>query len=347
MYKLGPVHQGVLERGSKTGSFSYLLWPCRVAPFCVVIGKNMTPFDIPDLPFSYIDAQGSKSYVTPAFNLYTVGTVRDAAKWPARDRRKASVKRDLIVFPAFSPLTVGRMLRGEELLSKLAAETPRTVEEVNVGGAWVKRLLLKNGAKYYRTGVDAWLAGQLLDRAEPGLAGGLDGVRRRLAAAPGSCSGREWVDLGGLLVCRERLEKVLAEAEAGGFRDIAGLERRLAECHAAYAEDEWAWAAAVWAERFGARPGEMGAAELAGAADMLFENRGRFIRLVLSDAEKEFAEGSRIGFGAGLGTAERDADFEAVRGTFEGNKFVKEMRAELAALEKRCAEFKKKAGGME
>ena len=25
MYKLGPVHQGILERGSKTGSFAYLL----------------------------------------------------------------------------------------------------------------------------------------------------------------------------------------------------------------------------------------------------------------------------------------------------------------------------------
>ena len=27
MYKLGPVHQGVLQRGSKNGSFSYMRWP--------------------------------------------------------------------------------------------------------------------------------------------------------------------------------------------------------------------------------------------------------------------------------------------------------------------------------
>src|SRR6185369_5513270 len=33
MYKLGPLHQGILERGSKTGSFSYLLWPSRVGAF--------------------------------------------------------------------------------------------------------------------------------------------------------------------------------------------------------------------------------------------------------------------------------------------------------------------------
>ena len=52
MYKLGPVHQGVLERGSKTGSSSYLLLPSAVGPFTVVIGKHMTNLDTRDLPFS-------------------------------------------------------------------------------------------------------------------------------------------------------------------------------------------------------------------------------------------------------------------------------------------------------
>ncbi len=46
MYKLGPLHQGVVERGSKTGSFSYLLWPARVGPFSVVLGKHYANFDV-------------------------------------------------------------------------------------------------------------------------------------------------------------------------------------------------------------------------------------------------------------------------------------------------------------
>jgi hypothetical protein len=346
MYKLGPLHQGVLERGSKTGSFSYLLWPCRVGPFSVVIGKNMANFDLGDLPFSYIDASGSRSYVTPAFNLYTVGTVRDAAKWPARDRRKATVKRDLIVFPAFSPLTVGRMLAGEALLTRLGAETPKTIDEVNVNGAWIKRLLLRSGAKYYRTGIDSYLAGRLLDRAEPELKSGLAAVRRRLAPAPAAAEGQDWADLGGLLVNRERLNKVLTAVESGALQDLAALEAQLAACHAAYAEDEWAWVDRTWQARFGKSPAELDGAGLAAVADLLLENRGKSVRMVLSDAEKEFSEGSRLGFGAGLGTAERDADFEAVRGTFEKNKFVGEMKAELAALEKRCAAFKAAAAGL-
>ena len=346
MYKLGPAHQGVLERGCKTGSFSYLIWPCRVGPFCVVIGKHTANFDVGDLPFSYIDAQGSRSYVIPGLNLCTAGTVRDAAKWPARDRRKSSARRDLIVFAVFNPMTVGRMLRGEKMLSRLVDETPKTVEEVNINGAWVRRLLLRNGTRYYRTGINAYLAEKILERAEGAMGGGLAAVRRRLAPEAGSLAGREWVDLAGLLVCRDRLEKVLADAESAALKDIESLEKRLAECHASYAADEWAWVASVWQERFGARPWEMGPAELSAAADLLMENRSKILRLALSDAEKEFSEISRIGFGAGLGDAARDADFEAVRGTFAGNKFVREMKREMDALEKRCAAFKEKAAAL-
>ncbi|MBP5318237.1 MAG: DUF4954 family protein, partial [Paludibacteraceae bacterium] len=39
MYKLGPIHQGVVERGSKTTSDSYILWPAKVGPFSLVMGR--------------------------------------------------------------------------------------------------------------------------------------------------------------------------------------------------------------------------------------------------------------------------------------------------------------------
>ena len=61
MYKLGPVHQGILERGSKTGSFAYLLLPCIVGAFTVVMGKHYANFDSSDFPFSYItEGKGQK-----------------------------------------------------------------------------------------------------------------------------------------------------------------------------------------------------------------------------------------------------------------------------------------------
>ncbi len=346
MYKLGPLHQGIMERGSKTGSFSYLLWPCRVGAFSVVIGKNMANFDLGELPFSYIMAEGSKSQVTPGFNIFTVGTVRDGAKWPSRDRRKGAARRDLINFPVFSPYTVGKMIRGEGMLTKLAAETDRSVEDVSINGALCKRLLLKTGAKFYRTAIDAYLTEKLVARAEPELAGGLAAVRKRLASEPGAAGSGEWLDISGLLVERSRFEKLMAAVESGEVGTLEALQSGLAECHAAYDGDEWNWVAAAWEKRFGKKPAGMSGAELAEAAAKLAETRGKFVKLVLADAEKEFSETSRIGFGADGGPESAATDFEAVRGTFDKNKFVKEMKAELAALEKRCAEFRAKAGGL-
>ena len=89
MYKLGPVHEGKLERGCKTGSFSYMMWPCRVGPFSVVLGKHTRTFDTRDFPFSHIEAKSDgRCEMVPGMYLSTVGTVRDGAKWPTRDRRK-------------------------------------------------------------------------------------------------------------------------------------------------------------------------------------------------------------------------------------------------------------------
>jgi len=346
MYKLGPLHQGILERGCKTGSFSYLLWPCRIGAFSVILGKNMANFDTGDLPFSYVEAQGSRSYLTPGYNLYTVGTVRDAAKWPGRDRRKASAKRDLLNFSAFSPYVVGKLLRGEKLLGDLATHTERSVEEVNIAGVFVKRLLLKNGAKFYGIAIDAYLADRLLARIEPVLERGLAEVRKRLAPEPQGARRCNWLDISGLLVADERLNGLESDVENGLVADLAALQARLAECHAAYAGDEWNWVAAVWEERFGVKPQELTPAALAEAADKLLANRQRTVRMILADAEREFSEAAQVGFGVDGDAEARRADFEAVRGTFAANKFVAEMKAELAALEKRVADFKAKAAAL-
>ena len=89
MYKLGPVHQGVFERGCKTGSFSYVLLESHIGAFSVVIGKHYTNINTPNLPFSYIHEEGGSSKLIPGMNLFSVGTVRDGEKWPKRDRRRS------------------------------------------------------------------------------------------------------------------------------------------------------------------------------------------------------------------------------------------------------------------
>ena len=51
-----------------------------------------------------------------------------------------------------------------------------------------------------------------------------------------------------------------------------------------------------------------------------------FDDLVLRDAKKEFNTISRIGFGLDGDDEQKNLDFDAVRGTFENNPFVKEIQ---------------------
>lgn len=348
MYKLGPIHQGVLERGSKTGSFSYLLWPCRIGPFSVVIGKHMDNFDISALPFSYISAVGERTYVVPGMNLLTVGTVRDGAKWPSRDRRRSSTKRDLVVFDVLSPYTVGRMLKGEAVCNKVYEATPRDVEDVTIGGALVRRRLLRSGRKTYSTGIEMYLTDQVFKRAEAALenTGSLEGVREALAEPEGALFDNEWVDISGLLAPRKRILELEQEIEQGRFSSIEELTAALVNIFESYREDAWAWVVHAYRDRFGKTPAELDAEELSVAAEAWVKARSRFIKAVLADAEKEYADISQIGFGIDGSEGTREMDFQQVRGTYGADKFVKRMQSELDEVQKRAEKFISRIPGL-
>ncbi|MDK2973094.1 MAG: hypothetical protein PWP23_2849 [Candidatus Sumerlaeota bacterium] len=322
MYKLGPAHQGVLERGAKTGSGSYMMWPCVVSPFSVIIGKNMSNFDIGEFPFSYVTAEDEGSLLTPAMNMFTVGTTRDGEKWPARDRRKATNKRDLIVFDVFSPYTIERMMRGEAVMSRLAAETPKDVNIVRYKGVIVKRLLLRGAVKNYRNAVDMYLQGKIIERAKTG----------NLAVDPAAVYSSEWADISGLLIARKRLVQIEDAIESGQIATIEDLSSALRNAYDSYAKDEWAFVREVYKERTGKSVDDLTEADLKDMEAAWKKAKASFNKKILADGEKEFDEITRMGFGADASSDEIDADFEAVRGTFDGNSFVKKMKKEIETL---------------
>ena len=115
MYKLGPIHQGTLERGAKTTSDSYILWPARVGAFSLVMGRHVNHSDTSNLPFSYLIEQNNTTYLVPGVNLRSVGTIRDAQKWPKRDGRTDTNKLDFINYTCSVLILYKRCLRGERL----------------------------------------------------------------------------------------------------------------------------------------------------------------------------------------------------------------------------------------
>ena len=331
MYKLGPLHQGVVERGSKTGSFSYMLWPARVGPFSAVLGKHYANFDTRNLPFSYINEEDGRSVVSPAINLFTVGTRRDGDKWPARDRRTDPDRLDLIHFPVLSPFTVGRILAGLAEISELYDAASREQTFVTYRGLSIRRLLCRTARKHYTLAARVYLGNLLAGRLERA------GDRADALAAPqGGAGAGEWVDVLGLLAPKAEVEAFCDAVEAGELADLPAVEAKLRAMHAAYADSEWTWAQGAWREVVGKTPAQMTAEELAAAVADWCDAAVKLNNMVIGDAEKEFAETARIGFGIDGDAAVRDADFGAVRGTFDANKFVRQLRQESDEIKTRA-----------
>lgn len=347
-YKLGPTHEGKLERGCKTGSFSYMMWPCRVGPFSVVLGKHTRSFNTADLPFSHLEAdETGRSELIPGHYIATVGTLRDGAKWPRRDRRTGPALRDVLCCEVFNPLTVGRMLRGADSLARLQNSVDRSVATVNVGGAEIKRVLLRMGAKRYTAAVERYLLEQIFHRLERTLSDRSIRLRDVFASDSAAAYSQEWLDVGGQLMPRDRLDSLCTEIVNGTIDTIDGLTHSLLQIRALYDEDIWLWARRQCQDSLGLDLDEITVEQTQVCVSRYCEQQQKFLRLVLLDAEREFDEGSRIGFGMDGDGPAADTDFAAVRGTFQENSFVKQLTSDIESLPARCDAIRHRLASVE
>ncbi|MCU0961937.1 MAG: DUF4954 family protein, partial [Pirellulaceae bacterium] len=161
-------------------------------------------------------------------------------------------------------------------------------------------------------------------------------------AAPEAVLSQRWVDIGGQLMPAARLEQLVAAVEDGSVPDVAAFGAALDRIQAGYAEDEWVWVKWAYEQLAGVALDGAGPAELLEVAETLRTHRREFIEAVLADAVKEFDRHSAVGFGADGPPGALDADFQAVRGDYETNKFIVQMRAELVALDARVAAFQRR-----
>ena len=120
-----------------------MLWPAKVGAFTVVMGRHYRNSDTSDLPFSYLIEHEDESILVPAVNLKSVGTVRDAKKWPKRDNRKDPKKLDLINFKLLSPYTIQKMLNSCKLLRNLKATGIETCRLLHISRRQNKTRLLR------------------------------------------------------------------------------------------------------------------------------------------------------------------------------------------------------------
>jgi NDP-sugar pyrophosphorylase family protein len=324
MYKLGPIHQGIVERGSKTTSDSYLLWPAKIGPFTLVMGRHYKHSDTSDIPFSYLIESGDDSVLVPGVNLRSVGTVRDAQKWPERDRRTDPDKLDCINFNLLSPFTIHRMFKAVEILTTLKKISGDTSDFYSYQSAKIKPRALENGLKYYNMAIHKFLGNSLIKRLENLHFKDEHALRERLKPDTPTGAG-EWIDLAGLIAPKSEVERLLTDIETGVADSLERIAARFAEIHRNYYSHEWTWAIDRIEKLYGKSIDEFTFADVVEIVEIWKDSVVSLDNLLYDDARKEFALSSRTGFGADGEEDDRNLDFEQVRGEFEQNSFVREI----------------------
>ena len=321
MYKLGPIHQGILERGAKTTSDSYILWPARIGAFSLVMGRHVNNTDTTSLPFSYLIEKDNTTHLIPGVNLRSVGTIRDAQKWPKRDKRKAPHKLDQINYNLLSPFTIQKMMNGRELLLELRRVSGETTDLYSYKSAKIKNSSLVNGINYYEIAIHKFLGNSIIKRLE-GIEFKTDEEIRNRLRPETSIGLGEWVDISGLITPRSEIERLMNGIEDESISKLKDINAFIEELHNNYYLYEWSWAYSKIKEFYGIDPETITAVDIKEIVLAWQKAVVGLDRMVYEDARKEFSLNAMTGFGADGNNEERQLDFEQVRGVFEKNPFV-------------------------
>jgi hypothetical protein len=340
MYKLGPVHQGIVERGSKTGSFAYMLWPCRVGAYTAIMGKNLGNFDTSDFPFSYINVDHDRSILTPGMNLFTVGTRRDSEKWPNRDKRTDPEKLDLINFDLFSPYIIEKVLTASKTLSELYQKTPQKQDSVFYKGIRIKRLMLKSTRKYYEMAMSIFIGDQIIGKLEEiDKIESIKTIWEKLSPGNDEMPDK-WLDLAGMIAPNNAIQKLIGDIKSGGIKNLDGIASGLEGIHASYKAFTWDWTTKILSEIYDIDVNKIEASQIIELLSKWESDSIKLDRMILSDAGKEFDNTSKIGFGIDGDEEIANKDFEAVRGTIENNKFTAGLQKEMEQIADKAGTLK-------
>lgn len=324
MYKLGPIHHGIVERGSKTTSDSYLLWPAKIGPFTLVMGRHYKNTDTSNMPFSYLIEQKDESWLAPAVNLRSVGTIRDAMKWPQRDKRKDPELLDPVNFNLLSPYTIQRMLKGKKILEQIQCISGESTDTYSWETTYISRSSLLRGMQLYDLGIMKFLGNSVISRIQKCKPQNVAELRGCLV--PDSQKGLgDWIDLSGLIAPKSEIDRLFDDLEAGTICDLSEVESFFKVLHASYYTCEWTWASNLMQDLLKKPLKEIEIADLTGLIGKWMQAVTDLDKMLYEDARKEFRLSAMTGFGPDGDTLEKEMDFANVRGTFEKNTFVQEI----------------------
>ena len=279
-YKMGPMHWGILERGSKTASGAYLLMPATLGSFSVCFGKLMHHPNTRNLPFAYLIADGDKMFLIPGRNITTMGLYRDIQKWPKRDLRAQENRKSIVNFDWLSPFSVGEILKGKKILESLREVTGDNVSQYLYHEYIIPASSLHKGIKYYDIALRIYM-GAVLKRV----------LKRDPAITPPATQvgTSDWDDLSGLLLPVSEEERIVNDLKEGNIESIQQLIERFEEIDTNYRQYQWAWTYKMICDYYGIP--EITLEDANRIHEDYIKARRSWIAEIKKDAEKEFAMG--------------------------------------------------------
>ncbi|VEH16203.1 Uncharacterised protein [Segatella oris] len=279
-YKMGPMHYGILERGTKTASGAYVLMPAYIGTFSVCFGKLMYHPDTRNLPFSYLIAYGDTMYLSPGRNITTVGLYRDIRKWPKRDVRPVGSQKSIVNFDWLSPFSVGEILEGKRILEKLLDASGENVTTYTYHNYVINASSLNKGIKYYDIALRIYM-GAVLKRV----------IKKCGTVEPPTTTVGlgKWNDLSGLLLPESEEMRLINDIKSGEIETIQEVTDRFKEINCNYREYQWAWTYQMILDYY--HLSEITDADIERIREDYVRARRAWIAEIRKDAEKEYAMG--------------------------------------------------------
>lgn len=319
MYRLGASHQGICERGVKTTSDSYILWPARFGAFSLVKGRHQRHSDTSNYPFSFLIENNGNYTMKLGAALRSAGALRDERKWKKRDLRKPSHRHDIINFEMLSPYTVGKIGQSLMLLRQLD-KTLNDEATIDIKDYSVSRRGLTTGIQLYEDAISRFLAQAIIQRLQGKSFSTKTELLSLLQPSNGQQKASEWIDLNGMMTTTSAIDTLC--------QDIVTKQLTLNEINAELHQisnrhDEYLWEFAATL---------LSLSDLDAIVAILSDYPQRchnHLAAVEHDVCKEFASNMQVGYGIDGDEKRRTADFAAVHGHSNDEPFLNDYQQEV------------------
>jgi NDP-sugar pyrophosphorylase family protein len=341
MYKLGPVHQGILERGTKTTSNSYIVFPVRIGAFTLVMGRHNAKSDTSDFPFSYLIEEDDESVLVPGVNIKSIGTIRDSKKWPQRDRRLGKDTLDFITFYLLTPYTVQKMISGKFALEKLRIDAGTSTQKYYHNGVKISRDSLNKGIRYYELGITRFVGNVLVSLLQRNGFSTMKELQKLLLSGDQlGCS--RWLDMAGLIVPEAAVNILFKKLESGEISSLEQVGLEFSRMHDNYRAYEIAWTCERLEKVIGKKCIEFSAEDIKSFLDSWINAVEILDEMRCADARKEFSVTAMVGFGIDGNPEDKRLDFSEVRGDEHTNDFITQLKDRLKLKKDTVIELKQK-----